>query len=189
MKLRLLCIFVWMLPGAGLSAQVQSLHLVCVPAQSVAKWSLSDSLHSVKGDFKLKSCDLHYDGAAGQVNGEIVFDATSGESGNGARDHKMHKEVLESAKYPEIRFRPDHVEGAIAAAGVSTLQVHGLFGIHGAEHEMTIPIELKLEGRAWSATGKFGVPYVKWGMKNPSVLFLKVGDTVEIEFHGAGSVE
>lgn len=188
MRFRILSALAFVLAGL-LGAQAQQIHLVCVPAQSVANWTLTDPLHTVKGDFKLKSCDMRYDGVSRQATGEIVFDAASGESGNGARDHKMHKEVLESAKYPDIRFRPDHVEGTVAGSGVSTVQVHGMFGIHGAEHEMAIPIELKLDAGQWSATAKFPVPYVKWGMKNPSLLFLKVGDTVDIEFHGAGSVE
>jgi hypothetical protein len=62
-----------------------------------------------------------------------------------------------------------------------------MFGIHGAEHEMTIPVELKLDGDHWTATARFPVPYVKWGMKNPSLLFLHVGDTVDIDFRGSGS--
>jgi len=56
-----------------------------------------------------------------------------------------------------------------------------MFAIHGADHEVTIPIEVKLGAADWSASAKFPVPYAKWGMKNPSVLFLRVGDTVNIE--------
>jgi polyisoprenoid-binding protein YceI len=168
--------------------QAQEIRLHCEPEKSHANWTLSDPLHTVKGDFKLKSCDLRYDTVTRQAQGEIVFDAASGESGNGSRDHKMHKDVLESAKYPEILFRPDHVDGALATPGVSTLQAHGMFGIHGAEHEMTIPVELKLDAGQWTAIAKFAVPYVKWGMKNPSVLFLHVGDSVDIDFRGAGTV-
>jgi len=32
------------------------------------------------------------------------------------------------------------------------------------------------------------VPYAKWGMKNPSILFLRVGDSVDIQLHAAGSL-
>lgn len=178
-----------MLLGGSVSIlRAQEIRLHCEPAKSQANWTLSDPLHTVKGDFKLKSCDIKYDPGSRQAAGEIVFDATSGKSGNGSRDHKMHKDVLESGKYPEIRFRPDHVEGSLATQGVSTVQVHGMFGIHGAEHEMTIPVEMKFEAGQWTATAKFVVPYVQWGMKNPSVLFLHVGDSVDIDFQGAGSV-
>lgn len=177
-----------LLGGCCSTLQAQEVHLRCEAAKSAANWNLSDPLHTVKGDFKLKACDLRYDAASQKAEGEIVFDATSGESGNGARDHKMHKDVLESAKYAEIRFRPDHADGTFAAQGTSKLQVHGMFGIHGAEHEMTIPVELKLDGAQWTAEAKFAVPYVKWGMKNPSLLFLHVGDSVDIDFHAAGDV-
>jgi polyisoprenoid-binding protein YceI len=177
-----------LLPGCCSILQAQELHLHCAAARSEADWTLADPLHTVKGDFKLKSCDMRYDVSSRKAAGEIVFDATSGESGNTSRDKKMHKDVLESAKYPEIRFRLDHADGTVATQGTSTLQVHGMFSIHGAEHEMTIPVELKMEGSQWTATAKFAVPYVKWGMKNPSLLFLHVGDTVDIEFRGAGDV-
>jgi len=40
-----------------------------------------------------------------------VFDATRAETGNQGRDRKMHEEVLESARYPEIVFT---VSGASA---------------------------------------------------------------------------
>jgi len=34
----------------------------------------------------------------------------------------------------------------------------------------------------------FTIPYAKWGMKNPSTLFLKVSDTVEIDLAAVGNV-
>jgi polyisoprenoid-binding protein YceI len=168
--------------------QAQEVHLRCEVAKSRADWTLTDPLHTVKGDFKLKSCDMRYDALSRKAEGEIVFDATSGESGNSTRDKKMHKEVLESAKYPEVRFRPDHGDGMFTTQGSSTLLLHGMFAIHGAEHEMTIPVDLKMDGNQWTATAKFAVPYVQWGMKNPSLLFLHVGDSVDIDFRGAGDV-
>ena len=100
----------------------------------------------------------------------------------------MNKEVLESQRYPEIVFRPDHVEGKMAWSGTSTFQVHGQFGIHGAYHEVTIPVGVEFQENHWTATANFKVPYVKWGMKNPSLLFLRVGDTVSIAFHSSGNL-
>jgi hypothetical protein len=61
-----------------------------------------------------------------------------------------------------------------------------MFGIHGAEHEITVPIVVKLAADRWEASAHFQVPYVKWGLKNPSALFLRVGDIVNIDFRGAG---
>jgi hypothetical protein len=33
----------------------------------------------------------------------------------------------------------------------------------------------------------FQVPYARWGMKNPSKLFLRVDDVVQVQFHASGS--
>ena len=170
------------------TASAQELVLQCDPAQSAADFMLGDVLHSVKGSFALKRGEIRFDPASGKIGGEILFDATSGNSGNQSRDRKMHKEVLESARFSEIGFRPDGVEGRVAATGTSTVQVHGMFRIHGAEHEITVPAEVNLSADHWTVTTHFPVPYAKWGMKNPSVLFLRVGDSVEIAFHAAGGV-
>jgi polyisoprenoid-binding protein YceI len=170
------------------SAHAREFVLHCDAGQTKAEWTLSDPLHTVKGDSKSKQCALRYDTVSGKVEGEIVFDATSGESGNSSRDHKMHKDVLESQKYPDIRFHPDHVDGQLATAGPSTLEVHGAFSIHGSDHEITVPVTIMVDAPTWTANAHFSVPYVKWGMKNPSLLFLHVGDEVGINFHGAGPV-
>ncbi len=169
------------------TAGAQQVVLQCDPAQTAADFTLGDVLHTVKGSFHLKSGEIHFDPATRQIGGEIVFDATSGQSGNQSRDRKMHKEVLESARYPEIGFRPDRVEGTVAATGTSTVQVHGMFRIHGAEHEITAPADVKPDSDHWSVSSHFSVPYAKWGMKNPSVLFLRVGNSVDITFHGTCS--
>jgi polyisoprenoid-binding protein YceI len=169
-------------------ASAQELVLRCDPAQTAANFTLGDVLHTVKGTFDLKRGELHFDPASSKLTGEIVFDAPTARSGNQSRDRKMHKEVLESARYPEIAFRPDRVDGKVAVTGTSTVQVHGMFGIHGAEHEITVPVEVKLDADHWSASAHFPVPYAKWGMKNPSVLFLRVGDSVDIDLHASGSL-
>ena len=74
----------------------------------------------------------------------------------------------------------------IAEGASSSLTVHGMFRIHGADHELSIPVEAKLAGDHWTAHAQFKIPYVAWGMKNPSKAFLHVGDMVEVEFQGQG---
>ena len=157
------------------------------PAQTAVKFTLGDVLHTVHGTFKLKQGDLQIE-ADGKVSGQIVVDATSGESGSGARDRKMHKEVLESSQYPEITFRPDRIEGPVAPSGKSSVMVHGVFNIHGADREITVPAQVERTSDHWAATVHFTIPYEKWGMKNPSTLFLRVSDSVEIDLVAAGSV-
>jgi polyisoprenoid-binding protein YceI len=149
-------------------------------AQTKVEFTLGSLLHTVHGDFKLKRGTLRYDAQSGKLSGELVVDAASGESGSPARDKRMHASILESAKYPEIIFRPDRVDGKVAAEGRSEVQVHGVFAIHGVEHEMLVPATVGAADGQYNVTVTFEVPYVKWGMKNPSTLMLRVNDKVEV---------
>jgi polyisoprenoid-binding protein YceI len=157
------------------------------PAKTAVKFTLDAALHTVHGAFHVKPCALGFDPRSGLLSGEILVDAKSGETGNGMRDRKMHQDVLESDRYPEISFRPDRVEGAVANPGKSAVRVHGMFRIHGVEREITVPAEVELLSGSWTATVHFTVPYAKWGMKNPSTFFLRVSDSVEIDLVMAGS--
>jgi polyisoprenoid-binding protein YceI len=170
-----------------ISAAAQEQTFQIDPAQSTVKFTLGDVLHTVHGSFALKHGELQVQ-PTGKLSGEIVVDATSGNSGSGMRDRKMNKEVLESARYPEIDFRPDRFDGEVAAQGKSSVMVHGMFSIHGTTREVTVPAQVERDGDHWTANVHFTVPYAKWGMKNPSTLFLKVNDTVEIDLSAAGSV-
>jgi polyisoprenoid-binding protein YceI len=172
----------------SLSVHAQSaLKFQFSPADTTIKFTLGDILHTVHGSFQLKRGDIEYDPSTGTVRGAIVADTTSGQSGNRTRDRRMHKEVLESGKYPEIVFRPDRVEGTVASSGTSNVQVHGVFSIHGSDHEMTVPVRVQVFPDHWIADSHFTVPYVKWGIKNPSTFFLRVSESVEIDVHATGT--
>jgi len=159
------------------------------PAQSKVHWTLDTTLHTVHGSFAVKKGTLHLDPVSGKAAGEIVVEATSGNSGNDSRDKKMHKEVLESARYAEVIFRPDRVEGKVTPQGLFSVQVHGLFVLHGSEHELTVPVQAEFTGDHWTGSAKFSVPFIDWGLKNPSNFFLKVNHMVEIELELKGSVQ
>ena len=66
--------------------------------------------------------------------------------------------------------------------------VHAIFTIHGVDREITVPAEVQMSANRWTAAVHFTVPYAKWGMKNPSNLFLHVSDSVEVDLTIAGSV-
>jgi polyisoprenoid-binding protein YceI len=156
-------------------------------ADSSVTFSLDATLHTVHGTFALKKGAIQISPESGKISGEIVLDAASAKTGIDARDNKMHKEIIESDKYPEISFTPDRVEGKIAAQGKSTVQVHGVFTMRGTQHEMTVPTNIDIFADHWQATSHFAIPYVQWGMKNPSNFLLHVKDTVQIEAKLGGS--
>jgi len=158
------------------------------PAQSTVHWAVDSTLHTVHGTFALKSGSVHFDPESGKAGGEIVVLASSGESGNGSRDARMHKEILESAKYPEVVFRPTRVEGKVGQSGASDVKLGGVFSIHGADHDLTAVVHAELTGDRWRGTSKFDVPYVKWGIKDASNFLLKVKPVVNVELEMSGRV-
>jgi polyisoprenoid-binding protein YceI len=171
-----------------ISVIAQQTSLQLDSSQTTVKFTLDAALHTVHGTFHIKQSALQFDPATGLISGQILVDAKSGQTGNGMRDRKMNNDVLESDHYPEISFRPDRVNGAVAEQGKSSVMVHGIFTLHGMDREITVPVQVEMNGDNWSATANFTVPYEKWGMKNPSTLFLRVSDSVEIEFAAAGNV-
>ncbi len=78
--------------------------------------------------------------------------------------------------------------GAIAPSGDSTIQVSGVFTLLGNGHDLTIPIQVHIDGSKATAKAHFIVPYVPWGLKNPSFLIWKAENDVAIDLNLAGQV-
>ena len=163
--------------------------LIFAPAQTGVHWTLGALLHTVHGTFRLKAGSIHFDRATGKASGEIVIDALSGESGNSSRDSKMHSNILESKIFHQIVFRPDHVSGQIPTQGPGKLQVHGTFELLSKPHEFTLPVELQVDAAQIAVKSEFHVPYIQWGLKNPSTFMLKVDDNVLVDITASARVE
>jgi polyisoprenoid-binding protein YceI len=177
------------LPQQAAPAAVSEIVLTLDPSQSRVHWTVDSMLHTVHGTFALKSGTLHFDPETGKAGGEIVVFAPSGVSGNSSRDARMHKEILETAKYPDVVFRPTQVEGKVGQSGASDVKLGGVFSIHGADHDLTALVHAELTGDRWRGTGRFEVPYVKWGIKDPSNFLLKVKPVVSVELEMSGAVK
>jgi len=152
-------------------------------------WILVGNVHTVHGTFQLKQGAVNFDPANGSISGELVVDTDSGDSGSAARDKRMKKEVLETGKFPEVRLKVTKLEGVVTVENASNVRLVGQLTIHGASHEISIPLQVALNGTEFSGKGKFVVPYVDWGMKDPSNFLFKVNKTVEIDVEAAGRVK
>ncbi|HXF26880.1 MAG TPA: YceI family protein [Bryobacteraceae bacterium] len=175
-----------LLAAAALPLLAQQISIQLDPAKTTINFTLGTVLHTVHGNFQLQRAVIGFDAATGNMSGEIDVDAASGQSGNQSRDRRMHKAILESGKYPEIRFFPTHLRGVIVRQGESHVELDGQFEIHGAKHHLTIPADVQMSGDDVKATAHFAIPYVAWGMKNPSTFILRVNDKVEIEVEAVG---
>ncbi|MGH9684439.1 MAG: YceI family protein [Candidatus Acidiferrales bacterium] len=170
-------------------ARAQDTTLNLDPAQTRIEFTLGATMHTVHGTFKLKSGQIRFNPKTGKASGAVIVDATTGDTDNSSRDKKMHREVLESLKFGEIIFTPDRVQGAIASTGISQVDVHGNFRLHGQDHPLTMTFAVAPSaGNQLQATTHFAIPYVTWGLKNPSTFILHVSDTVDITIHATGHI-
>ena len=151
------------------------------PAKTTIRWTLKDVLHTVHGSFKLQRGFIHFDTDTGRAEGLVEVDARSGESGNSARDAQMHRLVLESSKYPSICFRPERAFGNFNSASSQMITVNGLFQLHGQNHALQLQMSVRPNGNGYMATTHFKVPYVAWGLKDPSNFLLHVSHEVDID--------
>ena len=172
--------------GVAVPSFAQNRTFVTDLNQSRVDFTLGDVLHTVHGTFHLKSGELRFNPSTGAAEGQLVVDADSGDSGSQSRDRKMKKDILETQKYPEIVFTPQQVKGTIASQGKSQVELDGTMNLHGQPHPMQIAVPVIVSGDTVSADISFEVPYVKWGLKNPSTLFLRVDDKVQINIHMVG---
>ena len=73
--------------------------------------------------------------------------------------------------------------------GVSQVEVSGVFRLHGHDHDANLAVSIQPAARGQlRISTKFSVPYIKWGLKNPSTFILRVSDTVELETHATARI-
>jgi polyisoprenoid-binding protein YceI len=171
-----------------LPARAQHATIELDPTRSRVEFTLGATMHTVRGTFKLKHGAISFNPSTGDAAGRVVIDATSADTGNDGRDNKMHEEILESQKYPEIVFAPKRIEGQVTRDGSSQVRLNGIFAIHGTEQQVDLDVVVRNMGDEWTAETTFAVPYVNWGLKNPSTFFLRAKDTVNVTVRAVGRV-
>ena len=159
------------------------------PANTRIEFTVSATLHTVHGNFALKSGIVHFNSSTGVASGLVVVDATSGNSGNKGRDNKMQQEVLESQRYPEITFTPTRMSERADLQRNSSVQVDGILRLHGTDHPITLTLPVHVQGQNLSAQTHIVIPYVAWGLKNPSTFILRVNENVDIDITAVGQVQ
>lgn len=164
--------------------------VVIDPDDAELTFLLEASGHDVSGHLYLKQGTLHYDTATGAASGRIVLGASRTETGNKRRDRTMHEKVLESTLFPEIAFVPDHIKGEVDGAGAGQFDLHGVITLHGSDHEVSLPTETRIneDGRL-VAHATLDVPFVEWGLEDPSLLFLRVAKVVQVDIRFSADLD
>jgi polyisoprenoid-binding protein YceI len=158
------------------------------PDASEVRMTLKTTHEVVQGTFHIQSGSIEFDRAAPEMSGSVVVLAGSGKTGNDSRDKKMNKDILKVDQYSTVSFAPKTYTGTIAPSGNSTIQVTGVFTLLGNPHDLTIPMQIQMDGSKATARAQFIVPYVQWGLKNPSFMFWKAENDVMIDLSLVGQV-
>jgi hypothetical protein len=163
------------------AALAQHQTFVVNPDASEVKITLKTTHELVNGTFHIQSGSIEFDPSAAKMSGSVVVLAGSGKTGNDSRDKKMNKDVLEVEQHATVSFEPKTYTGAIAPSGDSTIQVTGIFTLLSTPHEITVPMLVHLEGTTATVKAHFAVPYIQWGLKDPSFMFWKADKDVAID--------
>ena len=158
------------------------------PDASEVKMRLNTTHEVVNGTFHIQSGSIEFDRSAARMSGSVAVLAGSGKTGNDSRDKKMNKDILKVDQYTTVSFTPRTYTGTIAPSGDSTIQVSGVFTLLDHPHNLTIPIQIRMDESKATARAQFAVPYVQWGLKNPSFMFWKAENDVAIDLNLVGQV-
>ncbi|HZZ38225.1 MAG TPA: YceI family protein [Acidobacteriaceae bacterium] len=197
MKLRLLrqtvivcALLLGALPLLSAQSRPQQITLHFDPSHTHIHWTLDDVLHTVHGRFQLKGGLVTFNPATGGAEGELLVDLDTGNSGSAARDSRMKKDVLETQTYPEAIFHPEKVSGTLQPGSAQQVTVDGTFTIHGHDHPLRLVVSARMTGStSVHLATHFVVPYVQWGMKDPSSFVLRVGKQVPVDVTADTTVE
>jgi polyisoprenoid-binding protein YceI len=185
----LLCGALLLAPLLLAQSAPQAVTLHIDPARTEIHWTLNGNTHTTHGTFRLKGGLITFDPSTGAAQGEIAVDLVTGESGNHSRDSRMQSDVLESARYPQAIFHPEKVTGTVKAGSNQNVTVDGTFTIHGKDHPLRLDTKVQVDGHEAVATTHFTIPYVDWGMKDPSNFLFRVDKTVDLEVTAKGEIQ
>lgn len=156
--------------------------------ESKVTFTLDATAHTVHGTIPLTSGTIRFDPGTGRASGEIVLDLARAATGNARRDADMHGKVLQTGRYPSAVFRPEALRGSPRPTGSSAVTVSGSLLFHGKEHRIEVPARVTLSGTRLTGEGRLTIPYVAWGLTDPSKFVLRVGKTVEVTLRLVGEL-
>ena len=173
---------------ASVAAGAEPVGLELDPAASRVTCSLGGPLHTVHGEMPVIGGSLRFDPAGGEASGQVVLDARAAVTGNPSRDEKMHAEVLRSDAFPRLAFRLTRIEGALPTEGEGELRLIGSLDLLGEAHDLVIRATVSRQGDVVEGHGEVSVPYVAWGLEDPSVFVLRVDKEVQVALDVRGTL-
>jgi polyisoprenoid-binding protein YceI len=173
---------------APVAVRSEELVLTLAPEKTSATFRVRATVFDIDGVLAMGPGQIRFDPVTGAASGQITIDLRGTKTGSRLRDWEMHRRVLETERYPLVVFRLDRMLGTLAPSGTSDLVLAGIVTMHGAEHAMVVPVRATVSGDTVSAEALFEIPYVAWGLRDPSLLFLRVAPVAVVSVKTGGDL-
>jgi polyisoprenoid-binding protein YceI len=188
--------FIWILslvlvsPSAPALAEVQSFRLIPGESQIITK--VKDPFGSiVNGVLRVRQGEARGDIDRLQEVGSVslVIDTSSYNSNIGLRDQDIQEHYLEVQQYPVIRFNStgiQKIERPQSPEDLWQITVRGRLELHGVQREVIVPVRLLYQTNKITAQGNLRLVLEDFNIRVPTLLFLKAGNQVDVEFRIVG---
>ena len=177
-------------PSAPAVAEFQRFRLIPDESQIVTK--VKDPFGSiVNGALRVHQGEARGDIDRLQEVGSVslVIDTRSYNSNIGLRDQDVQEHYLEVQQYPVIRFDStgiQKIERPRSPEDPWEITVRGHLELHGVQREMLVPLRLLYQTDKITAQGNFQFVLEDFNIRVPTLLFLKAGNQVDVEFRIVG---
>jgi polyisoprenoid-binding protein YceI len=188
--------FIWILslvfgfPLAPALAEVQSFRLIPDESQIITK--VKDPFGNiVNGALRVRQGEARGDIDRLQEVGSVslVIDTSSYNSNIGLRDQDVQEHYLEVQQHPVIRFNStgiQKIERPQSPENLWQITVRGSLELHGVQREVIVPVRLLYQTNKITAQGNFRLVLEDFNIRVPTLLFLKAGNQVDVEFRIVG---
>ena len=167
----LLLLWLWDVSGA----LADSYEMLLDAQNTTVTFSFAALAHTVHGVVPIVPSKIKIDNRQQRVHGLVYIDTTKISTHNKDRDKKMHREVLESARFPDIYFKPILYRGDLQLGKAGQIELVGELYIHGDSHTIEVPCSVDWQEGQLHLSANYTLPYVAWGMKDPSKFIFRVG--------------
>jgi polyisoprenoid-binding protein YceI len=164
------------------TAQVKMVEIL--KEESSITYILSHPLHHIESTSREIVSRLEVDPSNREIRSASVrIDVTTFDSGNSNRDsHAM--EVIDAITYPDVQF----TSTSITQRGDS-LQAAGKLTFHGVPKEIVISALAAWSGTKLIVQGSFDLSLTEFKIERPSLLLIKVDDTLKFSLHAVFSLK
>jgi polyisoprenoid-binding protein YceI len=155
---------------------------------SSISFSVSSTLHPVRGEAKKFGGKIVFPSLKDPSTGKLTLDieASSLDTNHGPRNKKMWESCLEVGRFPMIRFQSlELLNGSksYSPGEAGRGEVLGLLDLHGVQKKVVVPVEYQYTEEVVHGRGKVIIKRSDFQIPEPKLLFLGVGNEIEIVFN------